>query len=74
MTEYGTIKIPRDEYEKHNERRQDMGLTWAEYLNSEPPSGLSEDMAEEIRELRKGIETVESRTGRIERELEQLEP
>lgn len=33
--DYGTIKIPREEYERHNERRQDMGLTWAEYIDGE---------------------------------------
>lgn len=37
MTEYGTIKLPREEYERHNERRQDLGLTWAEYINGEAP-------------------------------------
>lgn len=37
MTDYGTIKLPRDEYEQHNERRKDMGLTWSEYVNGEAP-------------------------------------
>jgi len=39
MTDYGTIKLPRDEYDRHNERRQDMGLTWAEYVDGEAPAG-----------------------------------
>jgi len=37
MTDYGTIKIPRDEYEQHNERRQELGLSWSEYINGEAP-------------------------------------
>jgi hypothetical protein len=37
MTDYGTIKIPRDAYERHNQRRQDANLTWQEYLNGEAP-------------------------------------
>jgi len=37
MTDYGTIKIDRSEYEQHNERRKDMGLTWSEYINGESP-------------------------------------
>jgi hypothetical protein len=37
MTDYGTIKIPREEYEKHNKKRQELGLTWQEYLNGEAP-------------------------------------
>jgi len=34
---YGTIKIPKDAYDRHNERRQDLGLTWAEYIDGEAP-------------------------------------
>jgi hypothetical protein len=37
MTNYGTIKLPRDEYERHNNRRQDLGLTWAEYIDGTAP-------------------------------------
>jgi len=33
--EYGTIKIPRAEYEKHNERRKELGLSWADYISKE---------------------------------------
>jgi len=35
--EYGTIKIPKSEYDRHNDRRQDLGLTWAEYIDGEAP-------------------------------------
>jgi len=56
MTEYGTIKIPRDEYEKHNEKRKAAGVTWAEYLNEEAARpGPDADIAEEVRELRRAI-------------------
>jgi hypothetical protein len=37
MTDYGTIKIPRDDYARHNDRRQDLGLSWAEYIDGEAP-------------------------------------
>ena len=37
MTDYGTIKIPEAAYEEHNERRQEMGLTWEAYINGEAP-------------------------------------
>jgi hypothetical protein len=37
MTDYGTIKLPRDEYEQHNDCRKDMNLTWSEYVNGEAP-------------------------------------
>jgi len=37
MTDYGTIKIPQSEYEKHNERRKELNLTWAEYIDNQKP-------------------------------------
>lgn len=51
--DYGTIKIPRDEYEKHNERREDMGLSWAEYIDGEAPE--DSDIKERIDELHEQI-------------------
>lgn len=33
----GTIKLPEDAYERHNERRQEMGLTWAAYIDGQAP-------------------------------------
>jgi len=38
--ERGTIKLPEDEYERHNERRQALGLTWAEYIDGNAPDAL----------------------------------
>jgi hypothetical protein len=37
MSDKFTIKIPREQGEQHNERRQEMGLTWAEYIDGEAP-------------------------------------
>lgn len=37
MTEYGTIKIPREEYEKHNKKREENNQTWAQYINGQAP-------------------------------------
>lgn len=39
MAEYGTIKIPEPAYEHHNERRQELGLTWEQYINGQEPAG-----------------------------------
>lgn len=41
-----TIKLPEDDYERHNARRQEMGLTWAEYID-----GKSPDLEETIRRV-----------------------
>jgi hypothetical protein len=37
MGNYGTIKIPEPAYEYHNERRQEMGVTWEQYINDNAP-------------------------------------
>jgi len=41
MTEYGTIKIPRDEYDRHNERRKANNQSWAEYIDGQAPESAS---------------------------------
>lgn len=43
-TDHGTIKVPREDFEEHNPRRKDMGLTWAEYLDGQAPDpGIDTD-------------------------------
>lgn len=52
MTDYGTIKIPEPAYEEHNEKRQELGLTWEQYINKRAPvKGLSDEERREVREL-----------------------
>lgn len=41
MADYGTIKIPRNEYERHNDRRDEKGLTWAEYIDGQAPADIA---------------------------------
>lgn len=45
----GTIKLPEEKYEKHNERRQKLGLTWAEYIDGESPE-LEDTIRRVVRE------------------------
>lgn len=33
----GTIKLPEEDYERHNEKRKEMGLSWAEYIDGQSP-------------------------------------
>lgn len=49
MTEYGTIRIPKPEYDRHNERRKEMGLTWAEYIDGEAPE-IEDTVRKAVRE------------------------
>jgi len=35
MTDYRQIKIPADVFAEHKERKNELGLTWAEYLDKE---------------------------------------
>lgn len=37
MSDKGTIRIPRDKFDHHNQRRKELGLTWAEYIDGEAP-------------------------------------
>lgn len=56
MTEYGTIKIPRSAYERHNQRRKDASLSWEEYLDEESVTithdidraAIANDVADEV--------------------------
>jgi len=68
MTDYGTIKIPKDEYDRHNAKRKNLGDSWAEYIDGQAP-----DAVEGLAELQDAVATIEERTGRIERTLEELE-
>ena len=43
------IKLPEDDYEEHNERRKEMGLTWSEYIDGQAPE-LEEMMRRIVRE------------------------
>ena len=61
MTDYGTIKIPQDEYEQHNERRKANGQTWAEYIDGQAPEriGNVEALGGEVPEFDASIDTDE---------------
>jgi hypothetical protein len=51
MAEYGTIKIPREEYNKHNERRQKRGMTWSQYIEDSSPDDRHDDLLDRLDEL-----------------------
>jgi len=69
MTDYGTIKIPQSAYEHHNERRQDLGLTWEQYINGQEPDPPD---APDMDGVESSLQAIEERTGRIEQTLEEL--
>lgn len=57
MSDRTSIVIPREDFERHNARRNELGLTWVEYLDGEAPDfgTLDEDdvrriVREELRE------------------------
>jgi len=70
MTEYGTIKIRREEYERHNEQRKAAGLTWVEYLNEESAEIDAPEV--DMTETREAAKAAESNTEEIKRTLESL--
>lgn len=44
-----TLKLPEEDYERHNERRKEMGLSWAEYVDGQAPD-IEETVREAVRE------------------------
>lgn len=45
MTDWRTIRIPEEVFQRHNRNRKELGVTWAEYMDSEAPEYT---LAEEI--------------------------
>jgi len=45
-----TIKLPEEEYNRHNERRKEMGLSWSEYIDGQSPDDLEAMMRRVIRD------------------------
>jgi len=37
MVDRSNIKLPEDEFERHNERRKELGQTWSQYLDGQAP-------------------------------------
>lgn len=56
MTDYGTIKIPREKFEKHNERRKGLDLSWPEYLDKESVTVETESV--DYAEIERRVENV----------------
>lgn len=50
-----TIKVPEDVYEKHNERRQRLGMSWPEYIDEEAPESLVAIIRRVVREELRAI-------------------
>lgn len=59
--DYGNIKIPRDKWLDHRDRKDDLGMTWSEYIDSEAPElgGMSPDDIREI--IRAELNDLEAR-------------
>lgn len=56
------IKVGREFYERHNDRRQELGLTWEEYIDGQAPEfDVSVDYAEIERRCEKALESVRPR-------------
>lgn len=45
-----TLKLPEDEYDRHNERRKGLGLSWPEYIDGQAPD-VEYPTTEEIRQI-----------------------
>jgi len=69
----GTIKIPRDDFERHNDRRKDLRLTWREYINGVAPDGGTDaDVTEQLDRIESAATTTEERVAELERTLTEV--
>ena len=74
MTDYGTIKIPQDAYERHNKQRKELRLTWAEYIDGEAPNIPNGGEVPNIREISEEIKKhVNQTTTREAKDMSQKE-
>jgi len=71
MTDYGTIKLPRSEYERHNEERKKNKQTWAEYIDGQAPvrNNAEVDVEEIASEVSRQIDYAQL-AGQVASELE----
>lgn len=37
------IKLPYDVWEEHSKKKEELGLTWGQYVDEQSPSNLSKD-------------------------------
>lgn len=55
MTDYATLKIPREDFDRHNSQRKSQGLTWAQYLDGQAPEPADIDLAAIREAAREGV-------------------
>jgi len=76
--DWKTIRIPEDDWHRHNEKRKELDLTWAEYLDGkvEDHRDMSPETVEALDELRQeltkrgGIDDVELLSEKLDRNYE----
>jgi hypothetical protein len=70
MSDWKTIRIPEDDFERHNEKRQELGLTWAEYINGDVQDyrGTDTKTVEALNELRQELSKGATSSGPVELE------
>lgn len=64
MTDYKAIKIPAEDFERHKKRKEELGLSWSEYVDGQAPE-LGADVDE--REIAKMVTT--DLEGRLPRKI-----
>jgi hypothetical protein len=69
----GTIRIERETFEEHNERRKDLGLKWKEYIDGETPDAvIGEDLAAKLDAIEDAATTTEEQVQELKRDVEEL--
>lgn len=67
----GTIKIPREDFERHNANRKDLGLSWGDYIDGQAPE-IVDALMDKLDRIEQGVTTAEERTNAIAKKLEEV--
>jgi hypothetical protein len=68
--DWKTLRVPTDAWETAKEQKEAAGRTWGEQIVR---GDSDNDTTTDLTSLADAVETIEVRTGRIERELEDLQ-
>ena len=79
MTDYKTMRVPVDAYERAKADKEDREVTWGEWLTLPCDNGVEQqndpipaELGEKLDRIESAATTAEDRTGDIQRTLEGL--
>jgi hypothetical protein len=74
MTEWKTLRVRRDAYDRAKEQKEEQGRTWSEQIvrGAEPERVSLDEIDARLARIEEAAHEAELRTGEIDRKLEDL--